>query len=256
MFVERFKIVTYLLFCFVFVGAPGASASISIYDDFSSNSISTAVWGYKIPFSDSGVQVVGGELELKGGGGIYLKSEANPNGGEIIISFKARSIGGIDNYINIYTRSDAPDLKIYPRYTPVNMPINGMLTSVADVGYWDSGAGTNVIRGQTILSQTFGERNPGAEGVTYNFKIIDTLTSIQVFRDGVQLLSANYADKFDHNYIGIFNRDNDGWMNNIVYIDNLSIEQKNKSATPIPGAVWLFGSGLAGLVGFRRKSLA
>jgi hypothetical protein len=28
------------------------------------------------------------------------------------------------------------------------------------------------------------------------------------------------------------------------------------SPVPIPGAVWLFGSGLVGLIGFRKKRLA
>ena len=34
-------------------------------------------------------------------------------------------------------------------------------------------------------------------------------------------------------------------------VDNVSVTPKN--ATPIPGAVWLLGSGLLGLVGLRRK---
>jgi len=34
---------------------------------------------------------------------------------------------------------------------------------------------------------------------------------------------------------------------------SLSIDNINVSAVPIPAAVWLFGSGLLGLVGFARK---
>jgi hypothetical protein len=38
-------------------------------------------------------------------------------------------------------------------------------------------------------------------------------------------------------------------------IDISVTDSNNSSATPIPGAVWLFGSGLAGLIGLKRKYL-
>jgi hypothetical protein len=40
----------------------------------------------------------------------------------------------------------------------------------------------------------------------------------------------------------------DGWQNNYLIYYSVSIE-----AVPIPSAVWLFGSGLIGLVGFARR---
>lgn len=38
-----------------------------------------------------------------------------------------------------------------------------------------------------------------------------------------------------------------------VFIDNFTVNNANVSAVPVPAAVWLFGSGLVGLLGFNRK---
>jgi hypothetical protein len=38
-----------------------------------------------------------------------------------------------------------------------------------------------------------------------------------------------------------------------VFIDNFTVNSANVSAVPVPAAVWLFGSGLVGLLGFNRK---
>ena len=50
----------------------------------------------------------------------------------------------------------------------------------------------------------------------------------------------------------VFINDEDDINGTSGYFCDVSIS----SATPIPGAVWLLGSGLVGLVGFRRKMKA
>ncbi|NOU15464.1 MAG: VPLPA-CTERM sorting domain-containing protein [Methylococcaceae bacterium] len=40
--------------------------------------------------------------------------------------------------------------------------------------------------------------------------------------------------------------------NGAIGVDNIKIAA-NVSAVPVPGAVWLLGSGLAGLVGLQRR---
>ena len=56
------------------------------------------------------------------------------------------------------------------------------------------------------------------------------------------------ATSLDVNFIGILNHseDNESWA-----VSSINIH--DNSPVPVPGAVWLLGSGLAGLVGLRRK---
>ena len=56
--------------------------------------------------------------------------------------------------------------------------------------------------------------------------------------------------------------DNDGWTHLDIYADQAGtmlldgFNGPDYSAVPIPGAVWLLGSGLLGLIGIRRRSRA
>ncbi len=51
--------------------------------------------------------------------------------------------------------------------------------------------------------------------------------------------------------VGELTFDNDGNLYTIDNVDNLSIIKL--SAVPIPAAIWLFGSGLIGLIGIARR---
>ena len=228
-----------------------AHAGIVIFDNFSGSHLNTEVWGSYLPFQDSSVRIVNGELELKGGASIYTRDQFVPNGGNVVLEFTAHGTS-IDEYVYAYFRSDLPR-GTSPVLGWQAHPNNGAWASVAVYGFdgaaqfhpmkdgvWDT---PGIVSKE--MSTTFGK--------TYNFKIVDTWNSVDIYRDGILLLSTAYAEKFDLNHVVIFDRPNNGWMNNVVYLDNLSIRQSPGTPTPVPAAVWLLGPGLVGLLGIRRR---
>ncbi|MCP3669209.1 MAG: DUF4114 domain-containing protein [Gammaproteobacteria bacterium] len=81
--------------------------------------------------------------------------------------------------------------------------------------------------------------------------------------------STFYSDSNGYDYFKVFQNDNDSSMfklaiedlygggdkdhnDMIVHVTSV-LSPPNVSTVPIPGAVWLLGSGLVGLIGIRRK---
>jgi hypothetical protein len=46
-----------------------------------------------------------------------------------------------------------------------------------------------------------------------------------------------------------------GYTNSRFYLDNVILDVTPSSSVPIPGAIWLLGSGVLGLIGIRRKKM-
>ena len=80
-----------------------------------------------------------------------------------------------------------------------------------------------------------------------SYSAIDSMTNLEAFNlvysdAGILLAAINQISLRAHNTTG---RD-------AVWLDDIEIDMQ-VSAVPLPGAVWLFGTALAGLIGFGRR---
>jgi hypothetical protein len=64
---------------------------------------------------------------------------------------------------------------------------------------------------------------------------------------------SNLGDYFGIAHAGMTHATLTGNFIDYVFIDNFTVKSADVSAVPVPAAVWLFGSGLMGLMGFNRK---
>lgn len=94
--------------------------------------------------------------------------------------------------------------------------------------------------------------NPGA----LKYHSIDVTNFISGNEDDfVKLMTKYSVEGFFSGYTGVFTFASSNWEGLEPYLE-ISGDSIQSSPTPIPGAVWLLGSGLVGLVGFRRKIMA
>lgn len=122
----------------------------------------------------------------------------------------------------------------------------------------------------SILSQTVNALAGDVISFSYNFNTDDYLpyNDFSLVAGDAQFLLANVATVGEGGSSGwnnfsftalsdftdlkfIVSNDTDTAFNSTLYIDNIS--SGSVSAVPVPAAVWLFGSGLVGLLGFNRK---
>lgn len=122
----------------------------------------------------------------------------------------------------------------------------------------------------SILSQTVNALAGDVISFSYNFNTDDYLpyNDFSLVAGDAQFLLENVATVGEGGSSGwnnfsftalsdftdlkfIVSNDTDTAFNSTLYIDNIS--SGSVSAVPVPAAVWLFGSGLVGLLGFNRK---
>ena len=138
-------------------------------------------------------------------------------------------------------------LKMDNIFGPENMVIEsydydtiGLWDLKLSYDWWEQGAGSDeyiqveVIDDTLDLTETLALHNP--IGIT-DFEIQHVMLDLPIWTydsSGVSIRFTLHSD--DHG--------------DILYLDNIIL---SGDPVPIPGAVWLLGSGLIGLAGFRRK---
>jgi len=97
---------------------------------------------------------------------------------------------------------------------------------------------TGIPAGFTLTREVYGKTILGDDSYAYYFKYnLDQL----IAEGGSKVLTANFDFFYDGTSIGVSN----GVRINVVpFVD---------ATVPIPGAIWLLGSGLIGLLGFRKN---
>jgi hypothetical protein len=109
-------------------------------------------------------------------------------------------------------------------------------------GAWlhDSSDGVQELQRGTNLGST-----GWLDNTTYEFDIVFGSSLVEVFVNDVKELSIEGS--FNDGSFGFYNYS----QSNVLYS---AIDETITPPVPVPAAVWLFGSGLIGLVGIRRKS--
>ena len=109
-----------------------------------------------------------------------------------------------------------------------------------DVNFWDhSGADIDV------LDTDYGSTKGWADNTSYGFTLDYTTTGISIAIDGTTIFALSGMSNNPDGKFGFYNYSQS-------YVRYQGFEQ-NPSSVPEPATMLLFGSGLAGLVGFRRR---
>jgi len=148
--------------------------------------------------------------------------------GTVSVMFYDSGFPSLHLYSNLY-------LSTGPMFTPT-INLSYTHTGVMD---WDGTyyyAGTAADNGQTALPRTIG---------WHEFKAIYESSGASLYIDGQLVRSIPEFLGFDRLYLALAGPGQDG----VVYFDQFSA---NVNPVPIPGSVFLLGSSLLGLVGFRR----
>lgn len=110
--------------------------------------------------------------------------------------------------------------------------------------------GNGMIRMQQTNGETF-----NVQSLDVGASTIKNVTFTGVFSDGLTISQTvstlgNSYEFFHATFSGFQNLVSLQWNRESNLVDNISV---STSAVPIPAAVWLFGSGLIGLIGVARK---
>lgn len=93
-----------------------------------------------------------------------------------------------------------------------------------------------------------------ASGDDFNLTVDNTLILADYNANDISSLVTNVSGQFDeYNFNGITGTEYLFWADGDS--DSFRIDQMEVSAVPVPSAVWLFGSGLLGLVGVARRKV-
>ena len=155
-------------------------------------------------------------------------------------------------------------------YNAGNPGIPGWTIGGSGVDMWTSfqGTGNNVVDlnalGLGVLTQTFATVAGQSYGVSFDLggPVATKTMDVTIFgSDGTSALTVeHYAGGFagtflpqDFRFVADGNQSTIEFFSTISGFDGLYIDNLDVSAIPIPAAVWLFVSGLLGLVGIARR---
>jgi len=92
------------------------------------------------------------------------------------------------------------------------------------------------------------------DGLFHDFKMVADATGFNLFIDNVQYIDEPFRTSTSggSNYLSFGDQSNTG----ISDVDLAFYQATIGTAVPVPAAVWLFGSGLIGLMGIARRKKA
>ncbi|MBF0466326.1 MAG: hypothetical protein HQK94_14735 [Nitrospirae bacterium] len=190
----------------------------TLYDDFSGSSVDTTKWSTATSSDTSrcapgscSVTESSGYLVLTSWAYLNTVSQYNPANGKITIRVSVKANNSNEDF-SITTRSDKTlDSSVYVHNgIRVDIPFNGNVSINKEV---------NGV--QTSLSSATNASL--SSGSFHDVTVTDDGTNITVTIDGSLILSASDSTQFSNNYISFVGRPNEGWMNNIAYLDYVSI---------------------------------
>ncbi|WP_156921725.1 hypothetical protein [Desulfovibrio inopinatus] len=106
---------------------------------------------------------------------------------------------------------------------------------------WDENAFQVLVNGESVLSLGAGDVDSGSSSISldttgWTYVTLDLSDYVGLGNVTIDFMAGDVGDSINRSG---------------VFLDNVSIH-----ATPLPGAVWLFGSAMLGLVGLRQKRAA
>lgn len=179
-------------------------------------------------------------------------------------AFAAFTDGSLDNFtsannLDEYLQSTGTSGGFFSGYT------NNVPTGLYDVtfaygearrdNFWTAAIGGSLANGASNVGDTL-------TGVSLQDSFFTTSTLLGSFTSSIGSISSvmifEVLKDFTVNSINFVSGDyligfNDNLLNLFGDYDDMVLKASATSHTPIPGAIWLLGSGLVGLLGLRRK---